>query len=57
MGFKLHKEHDSQYHFTIIASDGAVLATGETHHNKSDSLSAVRLIQAGAAGAAVDNLC
>jgi len=54
--FKIRKSTNSQYYFTIVASNGQVLATSETYHHKGDCQAAVQLIKAGAAGAAIDDL-
>jgi uncharacterized protein YegP (UPF0339 family) len=56
MKFKVRKSANGQYYFTTNASNGQVLATSEMYRAKADCIAAIRLIQAGAAGAGIDDL-
>jgi uncharacterized protein YegP (UPF0339 family) len=39
------RNQDGRWRFTIVASNGAVLASSETYHNKSDCTAAATLIK------------
>ena len=55
MKFVIKKSSDGQFRFTLVASNGQVVATSETYSRKASALSTIASIQKNAAGAAVDD--
>jgi uncharacterized protein YegP (UPF0339 family) len=53
--FVIKKSSDGQFRFTLVASNGQVVATSETYSRKASALSTIASIQKNAAGAAVDD--
>jgi uncharacterized protein YegP (UPF0339 family) len=52
--FILRKSSNSQWYFTIHASNGLILASSETYHNRQDAVNAGYLIINNAGGASFE---
>lgn len=55
MKFEIHDSANGQFYWRIVASNGRVLATSETYHNKSDAESAARSVKVSAGSAAIED--
>ncbi len=55
MKFVIKKSSDGQFRFTLVASNGQVVATSETYSRKASALSTIASIQKNAPGAAIDD--
>ena len=55
MKFVIKKSSDGQFRFTLVASNGQVVATSETYSRKASAMSTIASIQKNAASAAVDD--
>ena len=55
MKFVIKKSSDGQFRFTLVASNGQVVATSETYSRKASAMSTIASIQKNAAGATVDD--
>jgi uncharacterized protein YegP (UPF0339 family) len=44
---RVGKSINGQYYFSVVASNGNILATSETYWNKTDCLNAAGIIQGG----------
>jgi uncharacterized protein YegP (UPF0339 family) len=53
--FVIKKASNGQFRFNLVASNGQVVATSETYTRKESALETIKSIQAGAAGARVDD--
>jgi len=53
--FVIKKSSDGQFRFTLVASNGQVVATSETYSRKASAMSTIASIQKNAAGATVDD--
>jgi uncharacterized protein YegP (UPF0339 family) len=55
VSFVLKKTSDDQFRFNLVASNGLVVATGETHTRKQSELDTIESIQKNVAAATVDD--
>jgi uncharacterized protein len=53
--FVIKKSSDGQFRFTLVASNGQVVATSETYSRKASAMSTIASIQKNAASAAIDD--
>jgi uncharacterized protein len=53
--FVIKKSSDGQFRFTLVASNGQVVATSETYSRKASALSTIASIQKNASGASIDD--
>jgi uncharacterized protein len=53
--FVVKKSSDGQFRFTLVASNGQVVATSETYSRKASAMSTIASIQKNAASATVDD--
>jgi uncharacterized protein YegP (UPF0339 family) len=53
--FVIKKSSDGQFRFTLVASNGQVVATSETYSRKASAMSTIASIQKNAAAATVDD--
>lgn len=56
MKFQIKKASNGQYRFTIVASNGQVVATSETYVRKQSARDTIESIRKSAAAATVDDL-
>ena len=55
MKFVIKKSSDGQFRFTLVASNGQVVATSETYSRKASAMNTIASIQKNAASAAIDD--
>jgi uncharacterized protein len=55
MRFVVKKSSNGQFRFNLVASNGQIIASSETYTRKESALDTIKSIQAGAAGARVDD--
>ncbi|MFI5497102.1 YegP family protein [Actinoplanes sp. NPDC051859] len=55
MKFVVKKASNGEFRFTLVASNGQVVATSETYKAKASALSTIESIQKHAAGATIDD--
>jgi hypothetical protein len=53
--FIIKKSSDGQFRFTLVASNGQVVATSETYSRKASAMSTIASIQKNASGATIDD--
>ena len=55
MRFVIKKSSNGQFRFTLVASNGQVVATSETYTRKESALETIKSSQAHVAGARIDD--
>jgi uncharacterized protein YegP (UPF0339 family) len=55
MRFVVKKATNGEFRFTIVGSNGQVVATSETYTRKDSALDTIRSIQTGVPGARIDD--